>query len=326
METEYVFHQMDSDVTVPCNGTIKFNADAGFGLYMMEKLHSLKKSHILCDVIIQATDREYPVHRNVLAACSPYFETALKTESDRKIIVDTKYPEMLDMVIDYMYTGSVTIQADSISEILRLANNLSICKLKDHCCEYLKRSLSINTCFKVRDLADNYDLSLLTKTAEAFIVANIQEIVAQNELLELHFSKLEQLIARSMPISELQRVQLIFRWTYHRFSSRQSQLPSLLAGIYWRKVCSMELKHMLMDTPLLVENKWCKYQVLASLKKACLLPDVYFLELNELRAKFEAVDITTDGNHDNTEAQESNDFDGAMDTDNEDQAFKGRFC
>ena len=41
--------------------------------HALESLHSMRRSRLLTDVVLTAGDVEVPAHKNMLAACSPYF-------------------------------------------------------------------------------------------------------------------------------------------------------------------------------------------------------------------------------------------------------------
>jgi len=89
-----------------------------------------------------------------------------------------------------------------------------------------------------------------------------------------------------MPLTEPQRLRIICQWVESRVIDRQDRLSPLLSHIQWQRVGARELYSFLSGTALLSDNEYCYYHVLQSLKDSCLLPDLYFRKLSELRTKF----------------------------------------
>src|SRR6218665_2902754 len=281
---------MDSSaMEAPANTPMAF-ADESYGCLVLDRLGLQRELKNFCDVVLHADDHKYPAHRNVLAASSPYLEASLtrKNQSTEHLTVNCGNHCVFEAVLNYMYSGKITIDKESVTEVLRLANFLAIAKLKEHCAEYLQQGLSTSSCFHIRDLADSNGLSVLSKTVEAFIFAHVVEIISHDEVLELSESKLAFLLSRWMPLTEIQRVRLICRWLEYRVGERRTRFPALLTHVLWERVGALDLCQFLQDTALLTDCEFCMYHVLQSLKDSCLLPDIYFDSLSTLRSKFVA--------------------------------------
>merc|ERR1712136_413756 len=86
------------------------------------------KRKILVDVTLSAEGKPYKVHKAVLSACSPYFEELFidNTNSHLIIILKDVKAQDLESLIDYMYTGQVTIGQSELTEFLKTAESLKI--------------------------------------------------------------------------------------------------------------------------------------------------------------------------------------------------------
>jgi len=91
-------------------------------------LESMLKRKILVDVTLSAEGKLYQVHKAVLSACSPYFEEMFvdNTNSHFIIILKDVKAEDLKSLIDYMYTGQVTVSQSELTEFLKTAESLKI--------------------------------------------------------------------------------------------------------------------------------------------------------------------------------------------------------
>lgn len=76
----------------------------------------------LSDVILRCGRKEFPVHRFLLAACSPYFKSFFEKRSDAKIniVLDNVKRVDLEHALTYMYNGCVVIKNDDIQGFCEL--------------------------------------------------------------------------------------------------------------------------------------------------------------------------------------------------------------
>ena len=82
---------------------------------------------MLCDVILCVEDREFPVHRIILAACSDYFEamfTSGMSESaneQKKIEIKGLSADTMDILLDFIYTEKVKVSVENVQALLPAA-------------------------------------------------------------------------------------------------------------------------------------------------------------------------------------------------------------
>ena len=85
---------------------------------VLQQLNSLRREGILCDCVLQVEDKEFPVHRAFLAACSPYFRalfTSQMKESGRSLVVIGGVSvETFELLLDFIYTGEVKLSEENI--------------------------------------------------------------------------------------------------------------------------------------------------------------------------------------------------------------------
>jgi len=98
-------------------------------------LDSMLKREILVDATLSCEGKSFRVHRAVLSACSPYFEE-LFAETNHNvypiIILKDVQPEELKSLIDYCYTGRVTVGQSQLGGFLKVAEILKIRGLVNH--------------------------------------------------------------------------------------------------------------------------------------------------------------------------------------------------
>ena len=74
------------------------------------------------DTVLVAEGRQFPTHKLVLCSCSSYFDRMFQTgflEQDSGTVVLKDFDaETLGLLLDFMYTGTITINEDNVQDIL----------------------------------------------------------------------------------------------------------------------------------------------------------------------------------------------------------------
>lgn len=237
---------------IKSNALIKamsFNEFLSNSNQLLNRLHKQRMDSKYCDVKLIAENSSAYVHKCVLAAHSAYFDSLFKNlnrcvnevnKEDNSLIdvlnVNAKHPELLMIVIDYVYTGTITLTSDNIAEVTGLASQFHLLKLEEHCSQYLNENVSEETCFYVLALAQQHNLSKLRNSVLGFIYSRIQTLLSSTSLLDLSVNILESFLGRSLPLTETQRLSTIVSWVLHRLPTRKALLPILLKFISWSQM------------------------------------------------------------------------------------------
>jgi len=93
-------------------------------------LDTLRASGVLCDYTIIAGGLEMHVHRAVLVACSDYFRAMLTGDMlesrESTVILQGISSFGLQAVIEFIYSGRLTVSLDNVEEILAAASHLQV--------------------------------------------------------------------------------------------------------------------------------------------------------------------------------------------------------
>lgn len=164
---------------------------------ILEKLRLQTENELFCDVVIFVEKTKFNLHRNILAAFSPFFERCFQNSAvvKEKFSVTSHSAEIFKQFVHYMYTGTIVINKANVNELLKLAHRLEIDRLKLRCSEYLEQRIDLNNCLNLKNLADKYGITELSKQTIMFVKANINEIVNQNLLLQLDAYELDSFLS-----------------------------------------------------------------------------------------------------------------------------------
>lgn len=178
---------------VPDNINMTFtNNDMSSSL--MQKLFEQKKLSRFCDLTLFVNNRIIKAHRNVLASASPYFNSVLKSHKivREQLVINCSDFEVFSKILNYFYTGEITINYGNVEEILKLADHFIVNKIIDYCIEFLGTKLNIENCLFTFFLTSRFKLKHLNSLVENWIVGNLEQVCNANEILNLKVYELEE--------------------------------------------------------------------------------------------------------------------------------------
>ncbi|KAJ8941237.1 hypothetical protein NQ318_015669 [Aromia moschata] len=160
---------------------------------MFQKLFEQKKSSRFCDVTLYVNNKIIKAHRNVLACSSPYLDSILK---HHKIIREQLSISCLDSdifndILNFMYTGEITIEYSNVEELLKLADHFILTKVIEYCIEFLGTKLNLDNCLFTYFLTQRFRLKHLGNIVENWIVSHLDEICKGEEIVNLSSNRLQ---------------------------------------------------------------------------------------------------------------------------------------
>jgi len=138
---------------------------AHYQLFVVETLNSFRHDRLFTDFTIKANDKDFPVHKNVLAARSDFFkELFSKNDSSDAICPEFEKvePRTMENILNMIYTGKCkTLDQQSIASMLYVAEILGI---EDLLNQYVKHTDENKvSASKLKTFNSNNQEALLTK-------------------------------------------------------------------------------------------------------------------------------------------------------------------
>ncbi|CAI9739402.1 kelch 38 isoform X1 [Octopus vulgaris] len=173
-------------------------------------LYQFYKQNIFCDVTLVVGKTHIRTHSVILVSTSEYFRgmfTSSCQESNRKIIDYTDMfadADVLKSIIEYMYTGEISLKIDSIVEVLHASEYFLLTMLKWICSKFLALNLKPLNSLMTWKLSHLYNLEQLKVIVGALLEEVFCKEVVENTDMR-HFP--------DFCIQELINHQSIFRWS-----------------------------------------------------------------------------------------------------------------
>ena len=95
------------------------------------------------DVIIEAATETIAVNRTILSCCSRFFVGMFDLEMKEKyqhdpVQINGFDGESVKALIDFMYSGEVTIKNENVMDLLAASDHLQMGEVKEFCFEFLE--------------------------------------------------------------------------------------------------------------------------------------------------------------------------------------------
>ena len=269
---------------------------------LLHRLNELRETNILCDTTIRAQEQDFPAHKCVLSAASPYFRAMFTSELKEKEsnlveLQDAKSTTISD-VLQFIYTGKASIDSSNAQDLVIMADYLIIPSLKTKASLFLENSLSASSCLALESFASRYNCESLKQAAVAFKFKNFVAVAKSEDFRLLDSEKVKELICMDeINVSKEEEVyEAVLAWVKHDLPSRECLLPELLKCIRLFSMSKYSLRKIL-DEELVNKSLACTRVVLDALD-VFLFPDHFQDMLLKPRLsldKYEQVVVLTGG-------------------------------
>ncbi|CAD5226963.1 unnamed protein product [Bursaphelenchus xylophilus] len=262
-------------------------------LFFFDRLRYQRLTGRFCDTTIIINNKtEFRAHRNILAAYSPYFDSVLtfnRVANEKIMLNKDKYSEdAMRVILNYMYGESIVIDRTNVKDVLKLANDLIIVRIKNHCLDYLERNLDASNCLTIKTLAENYAVQKLINKSIDYFKRNIDTILLHNtDILSMPFKDVKLLLQRyENHIHPDIAFGLIVRWVNHDLPKREHHFGHMTKRTDISKVTVTKLESILDFNPFFMHSERSLYILLTEMKNKGILMEKYIQKTMELEAKY----------------------------------------
>lgn len=209
---------------------------------LQDGLCDLLENDKFVDCVLKIQDKEFPCHRLVLAASSPFFKamflSELEESKNREIVLKDVDPRVMGMILRYLYTSDINLTEQNVQDIFMVANMYQIPSIFSVCVSYLQEKMVLGNCLAIFRLGLLLDCPRLALEARDFICERFQVVVRDQEFLQLAPSELAILITSDA--LNVEQEELVFEslmdWVKHDETQRLKDLPELLHCVRFRLI------------------------------------------------------------------------------------------
>ena len=243
-------------------------------------LMELRNNRQLCDAVIKVECEEFPIHRNIMSACSPYFRSLFTREiqNTEKVIITGVSAEIMSLIIDFAYMRHVTVTSENIERLLPAAYQFHVFGMIKLCCKFLESHLTPQNCIGVGRIAQNYSCSKLVKRAYRFLMANFPDVSEKSdEFLQLDIGEVCQILSEDELNVKTEEIvfNAVLRWIDYDSETRRKHIARLLKTVRLGLLQTQFFVEKVKVHPYVKDNELCKPIIIDTLKH------LYDLDLNQ---------------------------------------------
>ena len=208
---------------------------------------------------------QYAVHGPLVAAASPVLREILSNDLFSRETTKYRLKEIpsniLGALIEYIYTGEVTLEGENVVGLLNAACRYEIPALCLACCDWLSLRLDSHNAVGMLWLAKRADseyTKALEEEAKTFIIANFANVCEEAEFDELEFEDLKEIIQHDKLCvnSEEEVFYAVAKWVEADEDERSPHMEALLQCVRLENT-SLEFIHNLQEDPHIVKSARC---------------------------------------------------------------------
>lgn len=252
-----LFHSLDS----PISEVLHFK-DKEFISTLPLQLNSLRKAQLLTDVILCSDGKGIPCHRNVLVSSSPYFyamfcSTFLESQKPQIDLQGVPY-DILVSIVDYVYTGSISITIELVLPLMQAASMLQYGRLLEACSTFLQTQLNPDNCLSMMRLSEILHCSSLQEKAREVAVKSFSDVVVSEDFCELSLPELLSYLEDDrLCVEEEQVFETLLAWIHHEPFSRRGTIHDLFRRVRLRYIHPSYLFQFIANNPLVQSSSLC---------------------------------------------------------------------
>ncbi|XP_077083024.1 kelch-like protein 40a [Siphateles boraxobius] len=234
---------------------------------LQDGLCDLLDANKFVDCVLKIRDKEFPCHRLVLAASSPYFKAMflsdLEESKKREIVLKDIEPGIMGLILRYMYTSDINLTEQNVQDIFMAANMYQIPSIFSVCVSYLQQKLVLSNCLAIFRLGLLLDCPRLAMEARDFICDRYPLIIRDQDFRQLGPSELAAII--TCDSLNVEREEAVFEslmdWVEYDTSERLKDLPELLHCVRFRLMPTSYFKEKVEGHKLIRMNQELKKEL-----------------------------------------------------------------
>ncbi|XP_059182536.1 kelch-like protein 34 [Centropristis striata] len=231
---------------------------------LLSGFQRLRTQRSMCDVVLEAGGVPFPCHRALLASSSEYFWALFgETTAERlagSISLPVLTPEGLDAILDFLYSGWLSLSPPTLPVVLEAARYLQVETAVSICERFMTDGLNADNCCCYANLAELHALADTLEAANQTVAIEMGTLLqeSRDDLLRLNIQSLMAVLdADEIPgVKEMELVKLALDWL-----NENGPLPLLKSNLLLSRLrfglvapgdlANLSHAHKAMGTPLI---------------------------------------------------------------------------
>ncbi|XP_076128967.1 kelch-like protein 29 [Alosa pseudoharengus] len=241
--------------------------DPGHPKEMLKELNAQRRAKEFTDLKIIVEGKEFEVHQNVVASCSLYFKDLVKRSSGEmrsaeklELRMSSIRAEVLELLLEFVYTGSLVIDAANAKTLLEAANRFQFNTFCKVCVSFLEKQLTAGNCLGVLAMAEAMCCTELHSMAKAFALQNFPEVAGQDEILSVSPDDLVSYLSNDSLNTKAEELvyETVIKWIKRDPATRVQHISELLAVVRLPFIHPSYLLNVVDNEELIKSSEACR--------------------------------------------------------------------
>ncbi|XP_040908881.1 kelch-like protein 10 [Toxotes jaculatrix] len=186
---------------------------------------------------------------------------------------------MMELIIEFAYTGSVAVTEDNAQDLMLAADLLNVMDVVQTCSDFIYEQLCPQNCIGIWQFTNTCLSSELRHKAYRYITDHFEEVLPHEEFLQLTAQELTELLDRDdLNVRRESTVfEAIIRWITHIPEEREGHITVLLSKVRLALISVEYIRINVMSNELVRNNTECLQKVHDAIQTLChVLPNSSF--------------------------------------------------
>ena len=221
---------------------------------LLEYANKNRDQGFFSDVTIVAGNERILANRLVLSCYSTYLEGMFKFQEwnltmEHIIEIETVGGKTLKALIDFIYTGSITISEQNVTDLLSGAHYLQMYEVKQFCFEFLRSNTTVEKSLDYCKMAGHYKNKGLAKEIHQYISTNFDKVLQTDDFKQLSTEELISCIS-NLDRSRAQESSIfhaVVTWCNHGKEARKSNFVELFKMVNLANVKTDYMENVILE-------------------------------------------------------------------------------
>jgi len=237
-----------------------------------QQLDVMRREGRFTDIHLLAGGKQFPAHRAVLCACSPYFDRMFQPgfveQSNNQVELKDFDSETLSSLLDYMYKSKITITEDNAQDILIGANLLLLYNVKEAAGEVLSQLIDDNSVLDIRNIGSMFSCRDVESRAHNYMLERFEYVCKAPQFLKLDaaevlkYLQLDDVIVKS----EESIFYCVTGWIDHNVQERKKHFDYLIDAVRFPLVSDHSLNLFLNENEYVKSSSHAQKLIKDSIK------------------------------------------------------------
>lgn len=207
---------------------------------LLDGLCELLENDKFVDCVLKIKEQNFPCHKLVLAASSPYFKAMFLSDMEeskkREVVLKDVEPHIMGMILRYIYTCDINLTEKNVQDIFMAANMYQIPSIFSVCVSYLEHKMVVSNSIAIFRLGLLLECPRLAAKARDYICDRFEIIIRDQEFHQLGSGELAAIITCDcLNVEKEEKVfEALMEWVEYDQVERLKGLPELLHCIRFR--------------------------------------------------------------------------------------------